>query len=155
MIDIGVKIPKIKVEIETPVNKAFWSGVGQLTTDTIRLRTETDGEDVDQKKFSAYSPEYAKRRAAGKAQKGVGKRGRNVTMSMSGRMLSAMKRGIRARRAGVSIVLSGEDGMKAYGIESYGKRTGKRREFFDISKKNAKKILESVDKWMSKKNGLK
>ena len=147
MIDLGVKVSKIKIEIESPADRNFWLRVGILTGETIVTRTEKRGEDVDRHKFKAYSKAYEKKRRKAELRTSP------PSLSWSGRMLSAIGRGIRPykwfRRSGVKLILSGEEGGKAYANEQ------RDREFFDISDKNRVDIIKAVDKELVRLNGLK
>ena len=145
MIDIGVKIDKIKIEIETPVDKKFWFRVGEGVRKIIYTRTYERGEDVERHTFKPYSKAYE----AKKKKEGLPSFKPN--MSFSNRMLNAMSRGIRTKLfgRGVKLVLSGEEGGKAYMNEKQG------RVFFDISEKNSATIIKMVDRELVRLNDLK
>jgi hypothetical protein len=100
------------------------------------------GKDVEGKKFKPYNKAYEEyRRKKGRSTK--------PNLSFSARMLSSMARGIRPRKDGVSITLSGEEGNKAWENEKRG------RVFFDITDKQRLDIVRRVSAWMKRKNNLK
>ena len=145
MIALKAKIGKIEIDIETPANRKFWRRVGEGVRDVIHTRTYDRGEDADRHTFKPYSKAYeAKKRKAGLPSF-------KPNMSFSGRMLTAMKRGIRPRLRGngVRLILSGEEGGKAYINEKRG------REFFAMSDKNRVTIIKMVDRELVRLNGLK
>jgi hypothetical protein len=139
---IDIKVPKITIEIDTPTDPTFWRGVGLETAKGIRKRTETQKVDADEQVFKPYSQVYKEYRR---------KKGRTTTpnLSFSGRMLGAIAAGVRATRHGVSIIMSGEEGAKAYENERRG------REFFAISDRQVNSIRKLMQAWMEKKNRMK
>ena len=143
MIDIGIKIDKIKIEVKTPINRGFWYRVGDGVRKVIYTRTYERGEDVDRHTFKPYSKAYAEK----KRKEGLPSFRPNL--SFSNRMLNAMSRGLRPHKRGVKLVLSGEEGGKAYANEKRG------RVFFDLSKKNLIAVVKDVDKELVRLNDLK
>lgn len=136
---VNVKLPKL--DIETP-NLTFWRKIGLQMVRDIRVRTESKGLDVDGRGFKRYSESYQKQRL----DKG---RSAKPNLSFSSRMLNAMAHGIRPKKGGVKLRLSGEQGFKAWVNEQTG------RDFFGLAKKQKSQMAASVMKWLSKANGLK
>jgi hypothetical protein len=126
------------LKIKLPSTKQFWQSVWIETVSVIRENTER-GVDADGKQFKQYSKQYKK-------QKGKSGRSTRVNLLWSGQMLSAMGRGVRATTHGVKIILSGEQGFKAWQNEKQG------REFFAISKRNSDKTLRKVKRWIDRHN---
>lgn len=126
------------LKIDTPTDKKFWQAVGIDTVSTIRENTER-GRDADGKAFKPYNKQYRKQRT---------KSGRNarVNLSWTGNMLASMGRGIRATTNGVKIIVSGEQGFKIWQNERRG------REFFAVSDKEARKILNRITRWVDRHN---
>lgn len=134
---ITVKKNFKSLKINVPQTKTFWQSVGIDTVSTIRDNTER-GIDAEGRQFKQYSKKYRKRRT---------KSGRSsrVNLTFTGNMLAAMGRGIRATTNGVRIIVSGEQGFKIFQNE-------KTREFFAVSEKEARKILNRIKRFVDRKN---
>lgn len=138
-IGVTTKVTIPKIDIKTPEEKRFWKAVGLEAVKDIRKRTQA-GKDADNKAFKPYKKATAVDRA---------KRGRSskVNLTDSGRMLGSMVHGIRARKGGVWIKLSGRQGFKAWNIKH-----NQRRNFFALNDKQVKKVIKLISKWIAKKN---
>lgn len=139
MIKVNVKKPMIKIAV--PEDPKFWGAVGIQVARKVRERTES-GLDVDRKRFKPYSREYREyRKEKGRSSK--------VNLTFTGRMLGAVASGVRATKRGAKIIMSGRQGAKAWG------NTRRGRDWFGLDTKTKKQTLESVIKWMTRKNKLK
>ena len=132
-----VDIPTIK--IKTPTDISFWRKVGIEVTKDIRKKT-LSGRDADNKTFKPYKKATIKERTS---------RGRSsrVNLTDSGKMLGAMTHGIRPTKHGVRLLLTGEQGFKAWNIQNNQKRV-----FFALNDKQVKRIIQVISKWITKKN---
>ena len=131
MPDLTIKLPK---------KASFWQAVALNARRWLRGRTARDKVDVKGKPFKPYSPDYKKYRKSKR---------RSIVPNLvfTGRMLSAIQ-AIGNRLKG-SLLLSGQEGLKAFGNEARG------RKFFDLANKDRNKILTKVSRWMTKTNRLK
>ena len=135
-ITINVTTPKIEI---TPPDKRFWQAVGLEAVKDIKKRTLA-GKDVDNRPFKIYK----KSTVIGKAKRGKSTR---VNLSESGRMLNSMVLGIRAKKNGVWIKMTGRQGFKAWNIKH-----NQKRNFFAFNDKQVKRIIVLIKKWIAKKN---
>jgi len=140
MIDLKVKVKLPNIKAKPPKTK-FWNKIGLKAAKDIRKRTEMRGKDVKGNKLLPYSAAYRKARVNGEVSKPgggtYGRRSGTANLSLSGRMLGAIARGVRPKRTKVRLVLSGDEGGKAYANEKRG------REFFDVSDKQAEAIARA------------
>ena len=132
------KQPDLTLKI--PSSPSFWRSVALAARRWMRKRTIEDAVDVAGRAFKKYSDAYREYRK---------KKGRGVVpnLSFTGRMLGAMQ-AIGKRLKG-QILLSGQEGLKAFGNEARG------RKFFDLSTKDRNSVIKLVARWMTKKNRLK
>ena len=138
MIKVSKNFTAKSLAIKTPSTKQYWQSVGIETVTVIRTNTER-GRDADGRQFKQYTAQYKK-------QRGKSGRSTRVNLLWTGQMLTAMGRGIRATTHGVKIILSGEQGFKAWQNERNG------REFFAISRKNADRTLRKIIRWIDRHN---
>jgi len=140
LIDFDTKIKAEKITFKPPTDVRFWKGVAVTAQKEVRERTETQGEDAQNKAFTPYSKAYAElRREKGRSAK--------PNLSFTGKMLGGMR---SFGRKGEAIVqLTGEQGFKAFQNEERG------RVFFALSKEDIESIFRRVSKWVEKNNELK
>ena len=154
MISLSAKVKLPDLKIDCP-GKRFWLGVGVTEVKEIHKRT-LSSRNVDGKAFDAYSKDYAYKKATGRVWKGKvaqyhsAKGFNQPNLAMTGRMLGSMRNGIRAYKNRVTIMLSGEQGYKAWMIEK-----NKNYQFFAVSNKRHEIIKKNVRSWMTRKNRLK
>lgn len=159
---ISIKGPKkFKVKLIVPTNdRKLWGAVGQEIATRIHKRT-LNGRDVDGHQFKRYDRDYAKKKAEGfnlyeGAPKNRGGRPTrisprgfgNVNLTLTGRMLKSLAKGVRAGRDNASVTLSGEEGFKAFMIEKGG------REFVGLTDSQLRSVFKRIDKWIARKNKL-
>lgn len=139
MIKPAIKVHVPPIKIDTPEDPRFWKAVGLELTKDIRKRTQ-QGKDADNRTFTPYTNETRERRL---------KRGRTakVNLTDSGKMLGAMPRGIRARKSGVRLQITGREGFKAFNI-----KFNQKRNFFAFNDKQVKRVIKLIKKWMKRKN---
>lgn len=139
MIKLKVKVHVPKIPIKTPEDPRFWKAVGLELTKDIRKRTQ-QGKDADNRSFKPYAKATRERRL---------KRGRTakVNLTDSGKMLGAMPRGIRAKKSGVRLQLTGREGFKGFNI-----KFNQKRNFFAFNEKQVKRVIKKIKKWMKRKN---
>ncbi len=147
---MGLKIipPKsFKVDFKVPNNNPrFWDAVSQDIATEIHKRT-VQGQDVDDRPFKPYTTAYANAKAKG--IKGHGPRGfRGVDLTLSGKMLSALSSGARHGKDFAKIILSGNEGLKAWANEKMG------REFVGLSNRRLMKVFAKIDRWIQRTNKL-
>ena len=152
MIEISVEVTKKpSLKIKPPDRSTFWKIAALQVQKMIRQRTERQGVDSDGRSFKPYSTDYKKRRQAGKVSKAGGgyhqARTGKVNLSLSTKMLGSMK--ALGKRTKAIIRLSGNEGFKAWVNELKG------RVFFDISKKEADKVVQLVADEVTRQNKLK
>jgi len=136
-----VKVTKFPdLGLDLPSNASYWRGIALEARKMLRKRTITSKEDVNLKPFKAYSAAYREYRKS---------KGRGVVpnLSFTGRMLGAIQ-AIGKRLKG-QLLLSGEEGAKAFWNESRG------RKFFDLADGERDSIFKSVSGWITRKNRLK
>jgi len=124
----------------TPPDVTFWRAAATEARRSIRVRTESKGQDHQERRFIGYGAKYAEYRQ---------KKGRSSwpNLSFSGRMVGSMQ--TTAKNLTGKISLSGEEANKALGNEERG------RIFFGLSKSDIDAVLKTVDAWMTRKNRLK
>jgi hypothetical protein len=136
---VTVKVPKIVIK---EPGRRFFTDLGLSTAKRIRVRTESEGVDVNLRPFKPYSPKYREQRQ---------EKGRRTTpnLSFTSRMLSALGPGVRATLKGFKIIISGEQGFKAWVNEING------RDFFGLDKKLKDDIFKKTTDFITKANRLK
>jgi hypothetical protein len=139
MIIPSVKVRPVKIVIKTPEDERFWKATGLELVKDIRKRTQT-GKDADERSFKPYKKSTAVQRA---------KRGRTLKVNLTdtGKMLGSMAKGVRAKKSGVRLQITGRDGFKAYNI-----KFNQRRNFFAFNDKQVKRVIKKIKAWMKRKN---
>ena len=136
---ISIKLGKRPdLRVKAP-GRAFYKAVGVEARKQIRVRTETQGVDHEGDAFAPYSPGYLAKRIKSK-------RSGKPNLSFTGQMLGSIQ--VQTSRKGVSLVISGQQGLKAWGNELHG------RPFFFLSEKEKATILADIARWVTKKNRL-
>lgn len=136
---------KINEELKTAIGQAL--GL-QLQAEQTEIKTRTrQGRDVDGAPFPDLSPSYK----AFKVEKG---RTGTPNLSFTGAMLQGMSSGVqRVGSALVGTITMGADqAAKALGHLTgtyFGKKTGKVRNFFGLSEKQKKRLIETINTAMT------
>ncbi|MDF1581580.1 MAG: hypothetical protein P1P74_12520 [Desulfuromonadales bacterium] len=131
MIDMDVKVTLPDIKIEN-AGQARWLKIAIESAKNIRVRTETDGKDTNEKSFRPYSAFYKKRLLSGYyGGKSRPQKAAKPNLSLSGKMLGAMVAGANSTATSGKIRLTGGEGHKAIENEQRG------REFLGLTDKQA------------------
>lgn len=141
MISLSFKVLRKPLRFDDALPRTrWWKKIAIREASHIKERTQQDGKGIDNKQFKAYKPEYAKAKKEGRLrtpQGGTyGARSGKVDLTLSGRMLNALFRNIRATKRNAVIGLTGEPAQKAQWMEDQD------RAFFGISDDRADAIAD-------------
>jgi len=127
MIDMDVKVDLPAMELES-AGQARWLKIAIESAKEIRVRTETEGKDVNGSSFRPYSKFYTERLLSGYyGGKSRPQKASKPNLSLSGKMLGAMVAGPTATATSGKIRMTGGEGYKAIENEQRG------REFFGLT----------------------